>query len=83
MKKTATSQPKRVFPLHNRPFAILKNMFNDTGHVCCGKFLFEHFFNGFSSDNGFICDLMIDRILGVKNGNFFNVSAVKCIDKLQ
>jgi hypothetical protein len=62
MKKTTTTKSERVFPFHDCPFTIFKNIFNNASHLCSRKFLLKHFSYCRFSNNGLICDLMIYRI---------------------
>jgi hypothetical protein len=77
VKKAASTQAKRVAPFENHPFAILKEIFDQAGHLGYGEFSRKHFSNGLTTFHRSLSDLMVDGMFVVQGGEFVDISSVK------
>lgn len=78
-EKSASTKSKRVFPFHDSPFAIFKNIFHHTNHFSSGKFIHKHFVDWFFTYYWFVCDLMIYCISSIQLCYMISICFVKAI----
>ena len=79
MKKSASTKSKRVFPFHDSPFAIFKNIFHHTNHFSSGKFIHKHFMDRRFSYHRFIRNLMVYRIFGIQLRKTDRIGGIKAV----
>jgi len=66
-------------PFENRPVTILEKIFDLTDHLSGRELLPEHGVDCRAPSNGFVCDLMINRVLGVQAGDFIGIASIESL----
>lgn len=79
-EEAAAAQPLGVTPFENRPFSILKKIFDDAKHFGGGKTLFKHLPNRAPARGRAFRYLMVDGVLLIKRCQRINVGTIEGVD---
>src|SRR5262245_18108689 len=80
MEKTAAPKAQWILPLQDRPFAVFKNILDETNHVGRSERRGKHFSNGAPALHWRFRDLVIDGVIGVERRQAVQIGAVECLD---